>query len=117
MLDGEATDVVRHGDELVAHDGRRIAVGAAQHLPPVVPSKILCVHLNHASRVKEFGATLPAAPTYFHKPISSLNAHGGEIVRPPRCRYLNYEGEFAGVPERITSPGRSVMVRARSATR
>jgi 5-oxopent-3-ene-1,2,5-tricarboxylate decarboxylase/2-hydroxyhepta-2,4-diene-1,7-dioate isomerase len=37
---------------------------------------------------------LVAAPTYFHKPISSLNAHGGEIVRPPRCRFLNYEGEI-----------------------
>jgi 5-oxopent-3-ene-1,2,5-tricarboxylate decarboxylase/2-hydroxyhepta-2,4-diene-1,7-dioate isomerase len=107
VLDGEATDVVRHGDELVAHDGRRIAVGAAQHLPPVVPSKILCVHLNHASRVKEFGATLPAAPTYFHKPISSLNAHGGEIVRPPRCRFLNYEGEIAiviGEPTKGIAP-------------
>ena len=46
-------------------------------------------------RVKEFLAALPAAPTYFHKPISSLNAHGGEVVRPPRCRYLNYEGEIA----------------------
>ncbi len=34
-------------------------------------------------------------PTFFHKPTTSLNAHGGEVVRPPRCRYLNYEGEIA----------------------
>jgi 5-oxopent-3-ene-1,2,5-tricarboxylate decarboxylase/2-hydroxyhepta-2,4-diene-1,7-dioate isomerase len=45
--------------------------------------------------VKEFLARMPPAPTYFHKPISALNAHGGEVVRPPRCRYLNYEGEIA----------------------
>jgi 5-oxopent-3-ene-1,2,5-tricarboxylate decarboxylase/2-hydroxyhepta-2,4-diene-1,7-dioate isomerase len=45
--------------------------------------------------VKEFLAKLPAAPTYFHKPVSALNAHGGTVVRPPRCRYLNYEGEIA----------------------
>ena len=32
---------------------------------------------------------------YFHKPISSLNAHGGDIVLLPRCRFLNYEGEIA----------------------
>jgi 5-oxopent-3-ene-1,2,5-tricarboxylate decarboxylase / 2-hydroxyhepta-2,4-diene-1,7-dioate isomerase len=38
---------------------------------------------------------MPSAPTYFHKPISALNAHGGEVVLPPRCRYLNYEGEIA----------------------
>ncbi len=39
--------------------------------------------------------SLPPAPTYFHKPTSSLNAHGGAVVRPERCRFLNYEGEVA----------------------
>ena len=48
------------------------------HLPPVEPTKIVCVHLNYESRRAEFGATLGPAPTYFHKPISSLNAHGGD---------------------------------------
>jgi 2-keto-4-pentenoate hydratase/2-oxohepta-3-ene-1,7-dioic acid hydratase in catechol pathway len=95
VLDGAATDVTREGDELVAADGRRVAIDVAEHLPPCEPTKIVCVHLNYESRVKEFLATLPPAPTYFHKPISALNAHGGEVVRPPRCRYLNYEGEIA----------------------
>jgi 5-oxopent-3-ene-1,2,5-tricarboxylate decarboxylase/2-hydroxyhepta-2,4-diene-1,7-dioate isomerase len=65
------------------------------HLPPVTPSKIVAVHLNHRSRVAEFGATLPPAPTYFHKPVSALVGHGGAVVRPANCRYLNYEGEVA----------------------
>lgn len=96
LLDGAATRVSREGDELVAADGRRVALDTAVHLPPVVPSKILCCHLNHISRVREFGtAGLPPAPTYFHKPVSSLNAHGGAIVRPSNCRWLNYEGEVA----------------------
>jgi len=95
LLDDEPTAVVREDDELVAPDGRRVSVETATHLPPVEPTKIVCVHLNYESRVKEFLATLPPAPTYFHKPISALNAHGGEVVRPPRCRYLNYEGEIA----------------------
>ena len=95
VLDGASTPVVREGGELVAPDGRRIPAAEVTHLPPCQPTKIVCVHLNHASRVKEFLATLPLAPTYFHKPISALNAHGGEVVRPPRCRYLNYEGEVA----------------------
>jgi 2-keto-4-pentenoate hydratase/2-oxohepta-3-ene-1,7-dioic acid hydratase in catechol pathway len=95
LLDGVPTDVTRDGEELVARDGRRVDAGSAEHLPPCVPTKIVCVHLNYESRVKEFLATLPPAPTYFHKPISALNAHGGEVVRPPRCRYLNYEGEIA----------------------
>ena len=38
---------------------------------------------------------LPPAPTYFHKPITALNAHGADVVRPEGCRWLNYEGEIA----------------------
>jgi 5-oxopent-3-ene-1,2,5-tricarboxylate decarboxylase/2-hydroxyhepta-2,4-diene-1,7-dioate isomerase len=95
LLDDVPTPVVLEGDELVAPDGRHVAVDAAEHLPPCEPTKIVCVHLNYESRVKEFLATLPPAPTYFHKPVSALNAHGGDVVRPPRCRYLNFEGEIA----------------------
>ena len=94
-LDGVPTPVVREGDELVADDGRRIAIEDAVHLAPCEPTKIVCIHLNYESRVKEFLATLPPAPTYFHKPVSALNTHGGQVVRPPRCRFLNYEGEIA----------------------
>jgi 5-oxopent-3-ene-1,2,5-tricarboxylate decarboxylase/2-hydroxyhepta-2,4-diene-1,7-dioate isomerase len=95
VLDGEATTATREGDELVAPDGRRVPADEAMHLPPCEPTKIVCIHLNYESRVKEFGAKMPPAPTYFHKPISALNAHGGTVVRPPRCKYLNYEGEVA----------------------
>jgi 5-oxopent-3-ene-1,2,5-tricarboxylate decarboxylase/2-hydroxyhepta-2,4-diene-1,7-dioate isomerase len=80
---------------LVTEDGRRFDPGSVTHLPPVEPSKILCVHLNYRSRVEEFMTRLPPAPTYFHKPTTALNSHGGAVVRPPRCRYLNYEGEIA----------------------
>jgi 5-oxopent-3-ene-1,2,5-tricarboxylate decarboxylase/2-hydroxyhepta-2,4-diene-1,7-dioate isomerase len=95
LLDGMPTSVTREGEELVAPDGRRMPIDEAVHLPPCEPTKIVCIHLNYESRVKEFLAKLPAAPTYFHKPVSALNAHGGTVVRPPRCRYLNYEGEIA----------------------
>ena len=94
LLDGAITAVVREDDELVAPDGRTMPLDEPVHLPPVMPTKVICVHLNYESRRAEFGATLGPAPTYFHKPISALNAHGGEIVRPPRCRFLNYEGEI-----------------------
>lgn len=102
LLEGAVTPVVRDGEVLVAGDGRRIAIVDAIHLPPVVPSKILCVHLNHRSRVEEFQTSLPPAPTYFHKPVSSLNAHEGHVVRPERCEWLNYEGEIAIVIGRTT---------------
>ncbi len=95
LLDGYPTDVVLDGDSLVARDGRRVEARAATHLPPVSPTKIICCHLNHISRVREFGVELPPAPTYFHKPITALNAHGGAVVRPVNCHYLNFEGEIA----------------------
>jgi 5-oxopent-3-ene-1,2,5-tricarboxylate decarboxylase / 2-hydroxyhepta-2,4-diene-1,7-dioate isomerase len=95
LLDGAEVQVVRDGDDLVSGDGRRIAAADAVHLPPVVPTKIVAVHLNHRSRVEEFRARLPAAPTYFHKPTSALVGHGGAVVRPANCKYLNYEGEVA----------------------
>lgn len=95
LMAGTAVQVVRDGDTLVAGDGRRIAAADAVHLPPCEPTKVVAVHLNHISRVREFGISLPPAPTYFHKPISALNAHGGAIVRPAGCKWLNYEGEIA----------------------
>ena len=95
LLGGAAVEVQRVGEQLLAADGRSVAIDDAVHLPPVVPSKIICAHLNHVSRVREFGTRLPPAPTYFHKPVSSLNSHRGDVVRPSNCKWLNYEGEVA----------------------
>ncbi|QEX16459.1 fumarylacetoacetate (FAA) hydrolase [Hypericibacter terrae] len=93
LLGGAVVETERQGEELVARDGRRIAVADAIHLPPVVPTKVIAVHLNHVSRVKEFQIKLSATPTYFQKPTSALNSHRGDVVRPRNCKWLNYEGE------------------------
>jgi 5-oxopent-3-ene-1,2,5-tricarboxylate decarboxylase / 2-hydroxyhepta-2,4-diene-1,7-dioate isomerase len=95
LLDGAIVDVRVEGDNLVAGDGRSIPTEQAQHLPPCVPTKIICVHLNYRSRLEEFQAKLGPAPTYFHKPVSALNSHLGGVVRPVGCQWLNYEGEIA----------------------
>ena len=95
LLDGYPILATRQGDELVTKDGRSVGVEAAVHLAPVNPSKIICVHLNYHSRVNEFMTKLPPAPTYFHKPLTALNSHKGHVVRPERCKWLNYEGEIA----------------------
>ena len=95
LLDGYPTTTRRDGAELVAGDGRRVAVDDALHLAPCEPTKIICVHLNYTSRVAEFMAKLPPAPTYFHKPITSLCGHGADVVRPRGCQWLNFEGEIA----------------------
>ncbi|WP_010206252.1 fumarylacetoacetate hydrolase family protein [Salinibacterium sp. PAMC 21357] len=94
LLDGYPTQVTRHGDTLVAGDGREVGVDDAIHLPPTGPSKIIAVHLNYASRTEEFMTKLPSAPTYFQKPVTALNAHKGDVVRPEGCKWLNFEGEI-----------------------
>ena len=94
LVDGDALEVTRDGEELVSTDRRRFAINEVEHLAPCVPTKIIAVHLNYDSRTQEFMTRLPAAPTYFHKPITALNAHLGKIVRPDRCKWLNYEGEI-----------------------
>ena len=95
LMDGYPTLVRVEASDLVAADGRRVAADEAVHLPPSRPSKIICVHLNYSSRVDEFMTKLPAAPTYFQKPVSALSGHGANVVRPVGCEWLNYEGEIA----------------------
>ena len=94
LLDGYPTQVTRDGEHLVAGDGRRVAIADAVHLPPVEPTKIIAVHLNYDSRTKEFMTKLPAAPTYFQKPLTAINSHNAAVVRPQGCKWLNYEGEI-----------------------
>jgi 2-keto-4-pentenoate hydratase/2-oxohepta-3-ene-1,7-dioic acid hydratase in catechol pathway len=66
-------------------------------LPPCVPSKIVCVGRNYAEHAKELGNEVPAEPTIFLKPPSSLIASGDVIVYPRLSQRLDYEGELGVV--------------------
>ncbi|HLJ02605.1 MAG TPA: fumarylacetoacetate hydrolase family protein [Solirubrobacteraceae bacterium] len=83
------------GERVVLDDGRTIAEAEASYLAPALPSKIIAVHLTYRSRVEEYAARIPPAPSYFLKPPSTLNGHRGRIRRPAGTRFLNYEGELA----------------------
>ena len=113
LFNGTAHWATPEGEQLRLDDGRKIAMTEAIHLPPCTPTKIICLHLNYTSRFYELRGKRPldrseyGTPTYFMKPITSLNAHGGEIVRPEGYQYLNYEGEIAiviGKPTRNVTP-------------
>lgn len=90
--------------ELRLQDGRVVAEREVQYLPPCAPTKILCIHLNYESRLYEFTGNNkpPPNPTYFQKPVTAINAHNGELVRPEGYQYLNYEGEVAVVIGKVT---------------
>lgn len=102
LVDGVVRNVEVQGNYFVWIDGRRLSLDQAIHLPPVTPTKIVCVHLSYRSRSDELKRQAPAAPTYFWKPVSCLNSHRGKVVRPKGCKYLNYEGEFALVVGRTS---------------
>ncbi|CAM3506833.1 fumarylacetoacetate hydrolase family protein [Paracidovorax anthurii] len=80
-------------------DGRLLEAGGQDYLPPVAPGKIIAVHISYSSRSHETRQKPKPteAPTYFTKPPTSLNGHGGQILKPADCQYLNYEGEYAVV--------------------
>jgi 5-oxopent-3-ene-1,2,5-tricarboxylate decarboxylase/2-hydroxyhepta-2,4-diene-1,7-dioate isomerase len=96
-LDGEARWGRLGDDAIVLDDGQRVDPRTVHFLAPVTPSKIIAVHLTYRSRVQEYDAKIPPAPSYFMKPPSALNGHGGELRRPRGARFLNYEGELAVV--------------------
>ena len=106
-IDGAPAWGRREGNEIVLADGRRLAENDVGYLAPVEPSKILAVHLTYRSRVEEYAARVPPAPSFFMKPSTTLNGHRREIRRPRGTRFLNYEGELAVV---IGAPMKGVPV-------
>ncbi len=71
---------------------------------PVLPGKIIAIHLSYASRAAQRGRR-PAHPSYFFKPTSSLATSGGTVERPAGTELLAFEGEIALV---IGEPARRV---------
>ncbi|MBI5281783.1 MAG: fumarylacetoacetate hydrolase family protein [Candidatus Solibacter usitatus] len=88
---------VVEGERVVLEDGSALSLAEARLLPPVAPSKIVCVGRNYAEHAKELGNAVPAEPLIFLKPPSSLNAHEGEVVYPAISQLLSYEGELGVV--------------------
>jgi 2-keto-4-pentenoate hydratase/2-oxohepta-3-ene-1,7-dioic acid hydratase in catechol pathway len=69
----------------------------AELLPPVTPSKIVCVGRNYRDHAKELGNEVPTEPLLFFKPPSSLLAPGGIIRLPAASDRVDFEGELAVV--------------------
>jgi 5-oxopent-3-ene-1,2,5-tricarboxylate decarboxylase / 2-hydroxyhepta-2,4-diene-1,7-dioate isomerase len=97
MADGAPAWGRLDGEAIALDDGRRLAAADTRFLAPVEPTKIIATHLTYRSRVDEYAARTPPEPSYFMKPPTTLNGHGGELRRPRGARFLNYEGEVAVV--------------------
>src|SRR5437660_6008667 len=73
------------------------ALADAVLVPPVRPSKIVCVGRNYREHAAELGNEVPTEPLIFFKPPSSLLAPGGTILRPRISERTDYEGELGVV--------------------
>jgi 2-keto-4-pentenoate hydratase/2-oxohepta-3-ene-1,7-dioic acid hydratase in catechol pathway len=78
-------------------------LSAADLLPPVTPSKIICVGRNYRDHAKELGNEVPTEPLLFFKPPSSLLAPGGVVRMPAASARVDFEGELALVVGRRTT--------------
>ncbi|WP_409463043.1 fumarylacetoacetate hydrolase family protein [Amycolatopsis sp. GA6-003] len=79
---------------------------ASSTTPPERPGKVIALHLNYPSRARQRGR-VPAKPSYFVKPATSISASGTPIERPAGTELLAFEGEIAliiGKQARRVSP-------------
>jgi 2-keto-4-pentenoate hydratase/2-oxohepta-3-ene-1,7-dioic acid hydratase in catechol pathway len=86
----------------IRFDFAPMPLSAAHLLPPVTPSKIVCVGRNYREHVRELGNEVPAEPLLFFKPPSSLLRPGGTILLPRLAERVDFEGELALVIGRRT---------------
>jgi 2-keto-4-pentenoate hydratase/2-oxohepta-3-ene-1,7-dioic acid hydratase in catechol pathway len=71
--------------------------GAVTLLPPVRPSKIVCVGLNYKDHAAETGKPLPAEPLIFIKPSTAVIGPGAAIRLPPGVGRVDHEAELGVV--------------------
>ena len=63
-------------------------------LPPILPSKIICVGRNYVEHAREHGNEVPDVPLIFLKPPTSLIGPGAAILLPPQSERVEHEGEL-----------------------
>ncbi len=69
-------------------------------LPPVEPSKVVCVGLNYRDHAAELGMEIPEEPVIFLKPPTAVTGHLDSIVYPEMSSEVDYEVELAAVISR-----------------
>lgn len=76
---------------------RVVPLGPGALLPPVTPTKIVCVGRNYRAHAKELGHEVPPEPLLFLKPPSALLAPEGAVLLPRESSRVEHEGELAVV--------------------
>ena len=75
--------------------GQKYSNSEISFLPPVLPTKIVCVGQNYLGHIEELGMPVPKEPIIFFKPPSCLIGHEHPIIYPADAKRVDYEGELA----------------------
>ena len=84
-------------DESLKPSGETYQYADVQLLPPVTPSKIVCVGRNYSEHARELGNDVPSQPLLFLKAPSSVIGDGDAIVIPLQSAQVEHEAELAVV--------------------
>ena len=85
----------RPGDRMPSPDDMEAADPLdADFLPPVAPSKIVCVGRNYAAHAAELNNPLPEYPLLFLKAPSAVVSEGDRIILPSQSVQVEHEGEL-----------------------
>ncbi len=85
-----------HGDG-VSFGGERYALDEVEILPPVEPSKIICIGLNYADHAAERDSEIPDRPLLFFKTPNTVAAHGDTVTLPAGKDRIDWEAELGVV--------------------
>jgi 2-keto-4-pentenoate hydratase/2-oxohepta-3-ene-1,7-dioic acid hydratase in catechol pathway len=78
-------------------EGLEFPFETVRFLPPVRPTKIVCVGVNYRDHAEELGKELPDEPIIFLKPESAVIGDSDPILLPKQSKRVDYEGELAAV--------------------
>ncbi len=81
--------------------GTGIEIEKVQILPPVKPSKIICIGRNYEAHAKELGNEVPSEPMIFFKPPSCIIGTNSNVIYPKVSEQVDYEGEIALVIKKV----------------
>ncbi|MFY9440376.1 MAG: fumarylacetoacetate hydrolase family protein [Tepidanaerobacteraceae bacterium] len=107
QLNGKASYGVIENNEIMLIEGdifgdfvvtdTRVSLDEIKILPPVVPSKAVCIGLNYHDHIEETNSKVPDRPVVFIKPSTAVIGHMDDIKYPELSKRVDYEGELAVV--------------------
>ncbi|MFB6157935.1 MAG: fumarylacetoacetate hydrolase family protein [Haloferacaceae archaeon] len=84
-------------DGRVSFAGETYDVDEVNVLPPVEPTKIVCIGLNYRAHAEETDSEIPDRPLLFLKPPNTLAGHGDRITLPAGKERVDHESEVGVV--------------------